>query len=66
MVCHVITPVCFSSDEFVLSKLKKEAEDEGTFLARWSVVDYNCIILAVLIKNQVSQHPHSYMEVVAV
>lgn len=65
MVCYVITPVCLSSDEFVLSKLKKEAQDEGTFLARWSVVDYNCIILAVLIKNQVSQHPHSYVEVVA-
>uniref|UniRef100_A0A669BNX7 Tyrosine-protein kinase n=1 Tax=Oreochromis niloticus TaxID=8128 RepID=A0A669BNX7_ORENI len=70
-LCHEVAPprVVWSEanllhgpmhDEFVLSKLKKEAEDEGTFLARWSVVDYNCIILAVLIKNQVSQHPHSY------
>uniref|UniRef100_A0AAX7U952 non-specific protein-tyrosine kinase n=1 Tax=Astatotilapia calliptera TaxID=8154 RepID=A0AAX7U952_ASTCA len=72
-LCHEVAPprVVWSEanllhgpiDEFVLSKLKKEAEDEGTFLARWSVVDYNCIILAVLIKNQVSQHPPSYMEV---
>uniref|UniRef100_A0A669ERW6 Tyrosine-protein kinase n=1 Tax=Oreochromis niloticus TaxID=8128 RepID=A0A669ERW6_ORENI len=62
-LCHEVAPprVVWSEanllhgpmhDEFVLSKLKKEAEDEGTFLARWSVVDYNCIILAVLIKNQ--------------
>ncbi|XP_005749978.2 non-receptor tyrosine-protein kinase TYK2 [Pundamilia nyererei] len=62
-LCHEVAPprVVWSEanllhgpmhDEFVLSKLKKEAEDEGTFLARWSVVDYSCIILAVLIKNQ--------------
>uniref|UniRef100_A0A8C1WE65 Tyrosine-protein kinase n=1 Tax=Cyprinus carpio TaxID=7962 RepID=A0A8C1WE65_CYPCA len=34
-------------DEFVLQKLKKEAE-EGAFIVRWSVLDYHRIILASL------------------
>lgn len=44
----------FSSGEFVLLKLKKEATEEGTFLVRWSAIDYNLIILAVLNKNKVT------------
>uniref|UniRef100_A0A8C2EP46 Tyrosine-protein kinase n=1 Tax=Cyprinus carpio TaxID=7962 RepID=A0A8C2EP46_CYPCA len=38
-------------DEFVLQKLKKEAE-EGAFIVRWSVLDYHRIILASL-KNPI-------------
>uniref|UniRef100_A0A672JFN9 Tyrosine-protein kinase n=1 Tax=Salarias fasciatus TaxID=181472 RepID=A0A672JFN9_SALFA len=45
------------SDDFVLLKLKKEAAKEGAFLVRWSAVDYRRIVLAVLNKNEVSQHP---------
>uniref|UniRef100_A0A8C3AF84 Tyrosine-protein kinase n=1 Tax=Cyclopterus lumpus TaxID=8103 RepID=A0A8C3AF84_CYCLU len=44
-------------DDFVLLKLKKEAAEEGAFLVRWSGLHYRCIILAVLNKNEVSQHP---------
>ncbi|KAM4531061.1 non-receptor tyrosine-protein kinase TYK2 isoform 1-T1 [Odontesthes bonariensis] len=38
-------------DDFVLHKLKKEAAEEGTFLVRWSALDYHRVILAVLNKN---------------
>uniref|UniRef100_A0A8C5D3E3 Tyrosine-protein kinase n=1 Tax=Gouania willdenowi TaxID=441366 RepID=A0A8C5D3E3_GOUWI len=34
-------------DDFVQLKLKKEATDEGSFLLRWSSVNYHCLILAV-------------------
>lgn len=39
-------------DEFVLHKLKKEAE-EGAFIVRWSVLDYHRIILASLSRTKV-------------
>ena len=57
---------CVSSDDFVLLKLKKEAAEEGTFLVRWSALDYHRIILAVLNKTKVSQHPLSSQGIVAV
>lgn len=50
----------FSSGDFVLLKLKKEAAEEGAFLVRWSAVDYHRIILAVLKKKEV------IMEIIAV
>lgn len=50
----------------MLLKLKKEAAEEGVFLVRWSALDYRRIILAVLNKNEVSQHPHSSLGVIAV
>lgn len=37
----------FSSADFALQKLKKEATEEGTFLVRWSAVSYHRVILAV-------------------
>uniref|UniRef100_A0A672IUT4 Tyrosine-protein kinase n=1 Tax=Salarias fasciatus TaxID=181472 RepID=A0A672IUT4_SALFA len=52
-------------DDFVLLKLKKEAAEEGAFLVRWSAVDYRRIILAVLNKNEVSQHPRSSLRSIA-
>lgn len=57
---------CVSSDDFVLLKLKKEAAEEGAFLVRWSALDYRRIILAVLNKSEVSQHPRSSLEIIAV
>lgn len=56
---------CVSSDDFVLLKLKKEAAEDGAFLVRWSALDYQRIILAVLNKNEVSQHPLSSREIFA-
>uniref|UniRef100_A0A671QZ65 Tyrosine-protein kinase n=1 Tax=Sinocyclocheilus anshuiensis TaxID=1608454 RepID=A0A671QZ65_9TELE len=55
-LCHEVAPprVVLSGtndlhgpilDEYVLQKLKKEAE-EGAFIVRWSVLDYDRIILA--------------------
>lgn len=38
--------------DFVLLKLQKEAVEDGTFLVRWSAVNYDNIILAVLSKNE--------------
>uniref|UniRef100_A0AAY4BFH7 Tyrosine-protein kinase n=1 Tax=Denticeps clupeoides TaxID=299321 RepID=A0AAY4BFH7_9TELE len=35
-------------DEFVLQRLRKERREEGAYILRWSVLDYHCIILAVL------------------
>ncbi|XP_029293114.1 non-receptor tyrosine-protein kinase TYK2 isoform X2 [Cottoperca gobio] len=43
-------------DDFVLLKLKKEIE-EGSFLVRWSALDYRRIILAVLNKNENGSKP---------
>uniref|UniRef100_A0A8C9Y4L1 non-specific protein-tyrosine kinase n=1 Tax=Sander lucioperca TaxID=283035 RepID=A0A8C9Y4L1_SANLU len=51
-------------DDFVLLKLKKEAAEEGAFLVRWSALDYRRIILAVLNKNEVSQHPRCSLEMI--
>ncbi|XP_034076247.1 LOW QUALITY PROTEIN: non-receptor tyrosine-protein kinase TYK2 [Gymnodraco acuticeps] len=44
-------------DDFVLLKLKKEAE-EGAFLVRWSALDYHRIILAVMKKNENGSRPN--------
>lgn len=41
------------SADFVLLKLQKEAVEDATFLVRWSAVNYDNIILAVLSKNEV-------------
>lgn len=41
------------SAELVLLKLQKEAVEDGTFLVRWSAVNYDNIILAVQSKNEV-------------
>ncbi|XP_061567061.1 non-receptor tyrosine-protein kinase TYK2 isoform X2 [Cololabis saira] len=40
------------NDDFVRHKLKREAAEEGVFLVRWSTMEYNRIILAVLNKNE--------------
>lgn len=64
---HLISQLwCVSSDDFVLLKLKKEAAEEGAFLVRWSALDYHRIILAVLKKSEVSLHPRSSLEIIAV
>ncbi|XP_041823478.1 non-receptor tyrosine-protein kinase TYK2 isoform X2 [Melanotaenia boesemani] len=44
-------------DDFVIHKLKKEATDEGTFLVRWSALDYHRVILAVLNRNENGSAP---------
>uniref|UniRef100_A0A3Q2Q4W7 Tyrosine-protein kinase n=1 Tax=Fundulus heteroclitus TaxID=8078 RepID=A0A3Q2Q4W7_FUNHE len=62
-LCHEVAPprVVLSeanllhgpmNDDFVLHKLKKETGEEGTFLVRWSALDYHRIILAVLNRNE--------------
>ncbi|XP_076122479.1 non-receptor tyrosine-protein kinase TYK2 isoform X1 [Alosa pseudoharengus] len=62
-LCHEVAPprVVLSAtngihgplrEEFVQQKLKKEAGSEGVYILRWSVLDYHCIILAVLSKNE--------------
>ncbi|XP_062388819.1 non-receptor tyrosine-protein kinase TYK2 [Sardina pilchardus] len=62
-LCHEVAPprVVFSGangihgplrEEFVQQKLKKETGPEGVYILRWSVLDYRCIILAVLSKNE--------------
>ncbi|XP_043090006.1 non-receptor tyrosine-protein kinase TYK2 [Puntigrus tetrazona] len=66
-LCHEVAPprVVLSEtndlhgpilDEFVLQKLKKEAE-EGTFIVRWSVLDYHRIILASLSRTKDGENP---------
>lgn len=46
--------MCFlPSADFVLSKLQKEALEDGAFLVRWSAYKYDHIILAVLSRNEV-------------
>uniref|UniRef100_A0A8C1D3A7 Tyrosine-protein kinase n=1 Tax=Cyprinus carpio carpio TaxID=630221 RepID=A0A8C1D3A7_CYPCA len=66
-LCHEVAPprVVLSGindlhgpilDEFVLQKLKKEAE-EGTFIVRWSVLDYDRIILASLSQTKDGENP---------
>lgn len=42
------------SDEFVLQKLKKECVEDGAYLLRWSILDYQRIILAVLSRTKVT------------
>ncbi|XP_051994646.1 non-receptor tyrosine-protein kinase TYK2 [Xyrauchen texanus] len=66
-LCHEVAPprVVLSEanglhgpilDEFVLQKLKKEAED-GAFIVRWSVLDYHRLILAALSRTQDGESP---------
>lgn len=67
-LCHEVAPprVVLSEanglhgplhDDFVLQRLKKEAAEEGVFLARWSAIDYRRIILAVLNRNENGSTP---------
>ncbi|KAM3598092.1 uncharacterized protein V6R79_013377 [Siganus canaliculatus] len=67
-LCHEVAPprVVLSEanglhgpmhDDFVLLKLKKEAAEGGAFLVRWSALDYNRIILAVLNTNENGSKP---------
>ncbi|XP_063043272.1 non-receptor tyrosine-protein kinase TYK2 [Engraulis encrasicolus] len=62
-LCHEVAPprVVMSAacgihgpimDEFVQQRLKKEAGPDGVYVLRWSFLDYNCIILAVLSRNE--------------
>ncbi|KAJ7992515.1 hypothetical protein DPEC_G00279470 [Dallia pectoralis] len=62
-LCHEVAPprVVLSAsnglhgpmhDDYVTQKLRKEGEDKGAFLLRWSSLDYHRIILAVLNKSQ--------------
>uniref|UniRef100_A0A671QZB9 Tyrosine-protein kinase n=1 Tax=Sinocyclocheilus anshuiensis TaxID=1608454 RepID=A0A671QZB9_9TELE len=44
------------ADEYVLQKLKKEAE-EGAFIVRWSVLDYDRIILASQSQTKDGENP---------
>uniref|UniRef100_A0A673LXS5 Tyrosine-protein kinase n=1 Tax=Sinocyclocheilus rhinocerous TaxID=307959 RepID=A0A673LXS5_9TELE len=66
-LCHEVAPprVVLSGtndlhgpilDEYVLQKLKKEAED-GAFIVRWSVLDYDRIILASLSQTKDGENP---------
>lgn len=64
--CVILEIWGVSSDDFVLLKLKKEAAEDGAFLVRWSALDYHRIILAVLNKSEVSQHPHCALGIIAV
>lgn len=43
----------FPSADFVLLKLQKKPVEDGFFLVRWSAINYDNIILAVLSKNEV-------------
>lgn len=46
--------MCFlPSVDFVMLKLRKEALEDGAFHVRWSAVNFDHIILAVLSKNEV-------------
>uniref|UniRef100_A0A672QKL7 Tyrosine-protein kinase n=1 Tax=Sinocyclocheilus grahami TaxID=75366 RepID=A0A672QKL7_SINGR len=66
-LCHEVAPprVVLSGtndlhgpilDEYVLQKLKKEAE-EGAFIVRWSVLNYDRIILASLSQTKDGENP---------
>ncbi|KAL2101546.1 hypothetical protein ACEWY4_003307 [Coilia grayii] len=48
-VCGIHGPL---QEEFVQQRLKKEGGPDGVYVLRWSVLDYNCIILAVLSRNE--------------
>ncbi|NXD46573.1 TYK2 kinase, partial [Copsychus sechellarum] len=39
-------------EEFVLAKLRREQPEEGLYVLRWSALDFNRIILAVLRRDQ--------------
>lgn len=55
---YVTSLMCFlPSADFVLSKLQKEALEDGAFLVRWSAYNYDHIILAVLSINEVLVAP---------
>ncbi|XP_058024607.1 non-receptor tyrosine-protein kinase TYK2 isoform X1 [Ahaetulla prasina] len=40
-------------EEFILAKLKREGQEEGLYALRWSVLDFNRLILSVLKNGQV-------------
>ncbi|NXP03946.1 TYK2 kinase, partial [Thinocorus orbignyianus] len=39
-------------EEFVFAKLRREEEEEGLYIIRWSVLDFNRIILSVVKRSQ--------------
>ncbi|XP_015263084.1 PREDICTED: non-receptor tyrosine-protein kinase TYK2 [Gekko japonicus] len=39
-------------EEFILAKLKREEQEDGLYALRWSVVDFNRMILSVLKRGQ--------------
>ncbi|XP_028842315.1 non-receptor tyrosine-protein kinase TYK2 [Denticeps clupeoides] len=49
-------------DEFVLQRLRKERREEGAYILRWSVLDYHCIILAVL-SSSLSEVTHKQFRI---
>ncbi|KAJ6654509.1 hypothetical protein lerEdw1_006816 [Lerista edwardsae] len=42
-------------EEFILAKLKREEQEEGLYVLRWSVIDFNRLILSVLRRGQTFQ-----------
>uniref|UniRef100_A0A8C6YJ13 Tyrosine-protein kinase n=1 Tax=Naja naja TaxID=35670 RepID=A0A8C6YJ13_NAJNA len=40
-------------EEFILAKLKREGQEDGLYALRWSVLDFNRLILSVLKNGQV-------------
>ncbi|NWY22360.1 TYK2 kinase, partial [Aphelocoma coerulescens] len=47
---HALPP--FSREEFVFAKLRREEPEEGLYILRWSVLDFNRMILSVLKRSQ--------------
>ncbi|XP_060619594.2 non-receptor tyrosine-protein kinase TYK2 isoform X1 [Anolis sagrei] len=42
-------------EEFILAKLKREKQEDGLYILRWSVLDYSRLILSVMRRDQSSQ-----------
>ncbi|XP_066469752.1 non-receptor tyrosine-protein kinase TYK2 isoform X1 [Tiliqua scincoides] len=42
-------------EEFIVAKLKREEQEEGLYVLRWSVVDFSRLILSVLRRDQTFQ-----------
>ncbi|KAH0628721.1 hypothetical protein JD844_010169 [Phrynosoma platyrhinos] len=42
-------------EEFILAKLKREKQEDGLYILRWSVLDFNRLILSVLRRDQSSR-----------
>ncbi|XP_053226555.1 non-receptor tyrosine-protein kinase TYK2 isoform X1 [Podarcis raffonei] len=51
-------------EEFIMAKLKREEQEDGLYVLRWSVLDYNRLILSVLRRGQSfqSQDATSYRQ----
>lgn len=39
-------------EEFVFAKLRREEQEEGLYIIRWSVLDFNRMILSVVKRGQ--------------